>query len=79
MIYEIKRVVASLGATLIALAMGKPAIAGIFYNSSTGHYYQDGGVAYGSFEVKIPEPGSVFGLLTFGALSVGSRVRKRKT
>jgi len=46
----------------------------------------DGGFAYGSFEVEavttadesVPEPGSVFGLLTLGALGVGSRLRKRK-
>ncbi|NEQ40243.1 MAG: PEP-CTERM sorting domain-containing protein [Okeania sp. SIO3I5] len=40
MIYKTKRVIASLGATLIALAMGKPATASILYNSSTGHYYE---------------------------------------
>ncbi|OZH53430.1 hypothetical protein AFK68_17700 [Hydrocoleum sp. CS-953] len=39
----------------------------------------DGGVAYGSIEVNaVPEPSSVFGLLTLGALGVGSRLRKRK-
>ncbi|NEP78817.1 MAG: PEP-CTERM sorting domain-containing protein [Okeania sp. SIO3B3] len=39
----------------------------------------DGGVAYGSFEAEaVPEPGSILGLLTLGALGVGSGLRKRK-
>ncbi|NEQ39133.1 MAG: PEP-CTERM sorting domain-containing protein [Okeania sp. SIO3I5] len=39
----------------------------------------DGGVAFASFQAKaVPEPGSVFGLLTLGVLGVGSRLRKRK-
>ena len=39
----------------------------------------DGGFAYGSFEAEaVPEPGSILGMLTLGALGVGSRLRKRE-
>ncbi|NEP43394.1 MAG: PEP-CTERM sorting domain-containing protein [Okeania sp. SIO2H7] len=39
----------------------------------------DGGFAFASVEAKaVPEPGSVLGLLTLGALGLGSRLRKRR-
>ncbi|MDY6805041.1 MAG: lectin-like protein [Cyanobacteriota bacterium] len=40
MISTNKRAIACLGATIIALAIGKPAKANIFLNPDTGHYYE---------------------------------------